>query len=53
MLFKIRDDVPAVRRIERMLAQGLWQTDGKTPGAAIQAAIIRGIAAKGEAARFR
>ena len=39
--------------VERMLAQGLWQTDGKTPEATIYAAIIREIAAKGEAARFR
>lgn len=39
--------------VERMLAQGLWQTDGKTPEATIYAAIIREIAAKGESARFR
>ena len=38
---------------ERMLAQGLWQTKGKTPAATIYAAIIREIAAKGDKARFR
>ena len=38
---------------ERMIAQGLWQTTGKTPAATIYAAIIREIAAKGDKARFR
>ena len=36
-----------------MLAKGLWQTKGKTPAASLYAAIIREIAKKGEAARFR
>ncbi len=39
--------------VERMLAKGLWRTGGKTPAATIYAAIIREIAAKGNAARFR
>ena len=39
--------------VERMLAQDLWQTKGKTPQATIYAAIIREIAAKGDKARFR
>ena len=39
--------------VERMLSQGLWQTKGKTPAATIYAAIIRHIAAKGQASRFR
>jgi len=39
--------------VERMLAQGLWQTRGKTPAATIYAAIIREIATKGKEARFR
>ena len=39
--------------VERMLAKGLWQTKGKTPAATIYAAIIREIASKGSAARFR
>jgi len=39
--------------VERMLAKGLWKTDGKTPSATIYAAIIREIAVKGIASRFR
>ena len=39
--------------VEKMLAQKLWQTKGKTPQATIYAAIIREIAAKGEKARFK
>ena len=38
--------------VDRMLAQGLWQTNGKTPAATIYAAIIREIATKGDDARF-
>jgi len=36
-----------------MLAKGLWHTNGKTPAATIYAAIIREIASKGNASRFR
>ena len=36
-----------------MLGRKLWQTNGKTPAATIYAAIIREIATKGDAARFR
>ena len=39
--------------VERMLAKGLWQTNGKTPAATIYAAIIREISKKGDHARFR
>jgi len=39
--------------VERMLAEGLWKTGGKTPAATIYAAIIREIAVKGANARFR
>ena len=39
--------------VERMLAEGLWQTKGKTPAATIYAAIIREIAKRGDASRFR
>ena len=39
--------------VERMLAQGLWQTGGKTPAATIYAAILREITTKGSASRFR
>jgi hypothetical protein len=38
--------------VERMLAKGLWTTQGKTPAATIYAAVIREIA-KGKGARFR
>ncbi|MCC7408481.1 MAG: winged helix-turn-helix domain-containing protein [Phycisphaeraceae bacterium] len=38
--------------VDRMFAQGLWATGGKTPHATIYAAIHREIAEKGEAARF-
>ena len=39
--------------VEKILAQKLWQTKGKTPVATISAAIIREIANKGEKSRFR
>ena len=39
--------------VEKMLAQGLWQTKGKSPASTIYAAIIREIAAKGDASRFK
>lgn len=40
--------------VEAMKSQGLWSSPtGKTPGATLYAAIIREIARKGEASRFR
>lgn len=39
--------------VKRMLETGLWKTGGKTPAATIYAAIIREIAMKGQASRFR
>jgi hypothetical protein len=39
--------------VERMLAKGLWSTQGKTPAATIYAAMHREIAGKGNASRFR
>jgi hypothetical protein len=39
--------------LERALAEGYWKTEGKTPAATIYAAIIREIAAKGDASRFK
>ena len=39
--------------VERMLSQGLWETKGQTPAATIYAAVVREIATKGDAARFR
>ncbi len=38
---------------KHMIGQGLWQTKGKTPAATIYSAIIREIAAKGQASRFK
>lgn len=38
--------------VERMLAEGLWSTTGKTPQATIYAAMHREIATKGADARF-
>ncbi len=39
--------------VNLMTGRGYWKTSGKTPAATIYAAIIREIAAKGDAARFR
>ena len=39
--------------VKLMLEDGLWATEGKTPAATIYAAIIREIAKKGDASRFR
>ncbi len=39
--------------VERAFAKGYWQSEGKTPAATIYSAVIREIAAKGDAARFR
>ncbi len=39
--------------VERLLSGGLWTTKGKTPAATIYSAIIREIAVKGTASRFR
>ena len=39
--------------VEQAFAKGYWQSGGKTPAATIYAAIIREIAARGDAARFR
>jgi hypothetical protein len=39
--------------VEQMLADGLWQTGGKTPANTLYAAMLREISKKGEASRFR
>ena len=39
--------------VARILAQGLWQTGGKTPSATLHAALSRELRLKGAAARFR
>ena len=53
VLAEVGEPMSCKAMVERMLAQGLWQSQGKTPASTIYAAIIREIAAKGEAARFR
>jgi len=48
------DEPLSVKEIVALaLGRKLWQTSGKTPAATIYAAIIREIATKGDAARFR
>lgn len=39
--------------VNTMIERGLWKSGGKTPWATIYAAVIREIAAKGKASRFR
>jgi hypothetical protein len=39
--------------VDRVLATGLWTSDGKTPSATLYSAILRETRTKGEAARFR
>lgn len=39
--------------MERALAQGYWQSEGKTPAATIYSAILWEIQKKGDDARFR
>jgi len=39
--------------VDAMIGGGLWRSAGKTPHATIYAAMIREIAAKGDASRFR
>jgi len=53
VLADARQPLSTKELVERMLAKGLWQTGGKTPAATIYSAIIREIANKGDAARFR
>ncbi len=38
--------------VERMLAKGLWTTNGKTPSNTLYASILREITTKGDASRF-
>lgn len=39
--------------IEKVLASGLWQSEGKTPAATLASAILREMKTKGDASRFR
>jgi len=38
--------------VERVLATGLWQTEGKTPAATLSSAILREVTTRGSASRF-
>ena len=53
VLADAKEPLDAKTIVERALAGGIWKTDGKTPQATVYAAIIREIAKKGDAARFR
>ncbi len=53
VLGKADGPLSAAEMVKRMLAKGLWRTNGKTPASTIYAAIIREIAAKGDKSRFR
>ena len=52
VLAEAKEPMGTKEMVERMLAKGLWKTNGKTPAATIYAAIIREIATKGADARF-
>jgi len=52
VLSEAKEPMGTKEMVERMLAKGLWKTNGKTPAATIYAAIIREIATKGADARF-
>jgi len=53
VLAEAKEPLTSGEMVKRMLAKGLWKTSGKTPAATIYAAIIREIAKKGDASRFR
>lgn len=53
LLRKAASPMTTGEMMDAMLAQGLWQTGGKTPAATLYSAIIREIANKGAEARFK
>ena len=53
VLAEAKEPLNVKQMMERIQAQGLWKTGGKTPGATIYSAIIREIANKGDQSRFR
>lgn len=53
VLAKAGKPMNAREMVDAALGQGLWKSGGKTPAATIYAAIIREIAAKKDAARFK
>jgi len=53
VLAETGEPLNAKQIVERMLAQKLWTTNGKTPDATIYSAMIREITTKGSDSRFR
>jgi len=53
VLASAKEPMSAKDIVERMLAEGLWATAGKTPHATIYAAMLREIQSKGDDSRFR
>jgi hypothetical protein len=53
VLAEAKEPLNVKQMMERIQAQGLWKPGGKTPGATVYSAIIREIANKGDASRFR
>ena len=53
VLAEAKDPLSCKDIVTLALENGYWKTNGKTPEATLYAAIIREIAAKGDAARFR
>jgi hypothetical protein len=52
VLKKAKEPMASKDIVEKMLADGMWSTDGKTPHATIYAAMVREIQSKGKDARF-
>jgi len=53
MLAEAKKPLNTKETVEHMLARGLWQTKGRTPAAAICAALLRHIQSSGNDSRFR
>lgn len=53
VLAESKEPLTAQAMVDEAFKQGLWKSNGKTPGATVYAAIIREIAAKGKDARFK
>ena len=52
VLFEFGDELSATDIVKAAIEKGYWQTEGKTPGNTLNAAIARDIKAKGEESRF-
>jgi hypothetical protein len=53
VLLESKVPMNATQILDRILAEKLWTTSGKTPHATIYAAMLREIQTKGDASRFR